>query len=87
MAYDATTAQNMRAQLIAGIPLATVASNFGVSQNSVIRQMYGLSAIEWLLPDHSVLGGGGTSTSGFELEDGSGVLLLEDGTILLLEVQ
>jgi hypothetical protein len=31
---------------------------------------------------------GGTTTSGFELEDGSGVILLEDGTsVLLLEIQ
>ena len=27
------------------------------------------------------------STSGFELEDGSGVILLESGDILLLEIQ
>ncbi len=30
---------------------------------------------------------GGNSTSGFLLEDASGVILLEDGSILLLEVQ
>ncbi len=29
----------------------------------------------------------GPSVSGFQLEDNSGILLLEDGTILLLEVQ
>ena len=31
--------------------------------------------------------GASGSTSGFELEDGSGVILLESGDILLLEVQ
>jgi len=31
--------------------------------------------------------GGGGTTSGFELEDGSGVILLESGDILLLENQ
>jgi len=30
---------------------------------------------------------GATTSSGFELEDASGVILLEDGTILLLEIQ
>ena len=29
----------------------------------------------------------GTTPSGFQLEDGSGVILLEDGTVLLLEAQ
>lgn len=34
----------------------------------------------------NIVGGGGGTTNGFELEDGSGVILLEDGSILLQEV-
>jgi len=47
--------------------------------------------VNWATPDPThfgnLIGGGGAGSSGFELEDISGLILLEDGNILLLENQ
>ena len=51
------------------------------------------NTVDWQTPDPTHFGNAVTTTppppavAGFELEDGSGVILLESGGILLLEVQ
>jgi hypothetical protein len=59
----------------------TLPKNFG---NPAIPATFGSPVT---LPKNfgNIIGGGPSTTSGFLLEDGSGVILLESGDILLLE--
>lgn len=70
-----------------GNPVTAVPVNNG---NPIPTSGTEQNQVTWTLsPSHfgNIIGGGGGNPSGFELEDGSGVLLLETGDILLLEQQ
>lgn len=70
-----------------GTPIDTTTHNFG---NPVTLPKDFGNPVTWAPNSNhfgNIIGGNPAATSGFLLEDSSGVILLEDGSILLLEVQ